>query len=182
MSQTVQKIRNIHSLVWIGLMAALLSVGGSVAIPIGPVPITLQTLFVFLAGLILGPRGAALAVLLYWVAGSLGLPVFAGGKAGLGIFLGPTGGFLLGFLPAAVFCGLFRSFSGRSFKFLVLVCVCAACIILTLGVLQLMLVLHISLGKALAVGVIPFLPGDVPKCLAAPAIYLFLNARGLLLR
>jgi biotin transport system substrate-specific component len=163
-------------------MAALISVGGGIAVPIGPVPITLQTLFVLLAGLILGPRGAAPAILLYWTAGILGLPVFAGGKAGLGIFFGPTGGFLLGFLPAAVFCGLFRRFFGRSFKLLVLVCAGATCITLVLGAVQLMLVLHVSLEKALALGVIPFLPGGALKCLAAPAIYLFLEARGLLPR
>jgi len=75
--------------------------------PLAPnVPITLQTLWVFLAGLVLGPIWAPVAFVLYLVAGLVGLPVFAGGNAGLGVLLGPTGGFLVGFPVAAAVIGL----------------------------------------------------------------------------
>ncbi len=77
------------------------------AIPVGAgiVPITLQTFGVLLAGAVLGSRRGGLAVLLYLVVGAAGLPVFAGGKAGLGVLTGPTGGYLIGFVLAAFLCG-----------------------------------------------------------------------------
>ncbi|MDL2210636.1 biotin transporter BioY [Desulfovibrio sp. OttesenSCG-928-O18] len=182
MSQAASLV-SIHRIVWIALMAALTAVGGMIAIPVGPlspVPITLQTMFVLLAGLILGPRGGALAMVLYMAAGSLGLPVFAGGKAGLAVFLGPTGGFLLGFVPAAVFCGFARKDPLRSFGVILAFCAFATLITLVLGTLQLAAVLQVSISKAVAVGVVPFLPGAVVKCLGATFIYRFLAARRLI--
>ncbi|MGB8933246.1 MAG: biotin transporter BioY, partial [Anaeromyxobacteraceae bacterium] len=83
-----------HRLVWTALLAACIAVGGWLQLPIGPVPITLQPLFILIAGYLLGPARGAAAVALYVLAGVLGMPVFAGGKAGLGVLLGPTGGYL----------------------------------------------------------------------------------------
>jgi biotin transport system substrate-specific component len=91
--------------VYASLMAALVAAGAYLAIPIGPVPIVLQNLFVFLSGLLLGPRWGAASIGVYLLAGSLGLPVFAGGVGGIGRFVGPTGGYLLGFLPAVYVIG-----------------------------------------------------------------------------
>ncbi|MDR1578324.1 MAG: biotin transporter BioY [Deltaproteobacteria bacterium] len=173
----------LHRLVWIALMAALTGVGGLLAIPINPfspAPITLQTMFVLLAGLILGSRAAAWAMLLYLLAGILGLPVFAGGRAGLAVFFGPTGGFLLGFVPAAMFCGLAKKEPVRSFLSVMGFCLVATAITLALGSIQLCLVLKISFVKALLVGVVPFLPGGLLKCLAAVSIYRFLAINKLL--
>ncbi len=176
-------LASIHRLVWIALMAALTGVGAVIAIPVtpfGPVPITLQSMFVLLAGLFLGPRGGVLAVTLYMAAGCLGLPVFAGGKAGLAAFIGPTGGFLIGFLPAAMVCGLAKSDPVKPFWVLLLYCTLATAVILALGALQLASVLQISLSKALAAGVAPFIPGGMAKCFAAAFIYRFLAGRRLL--
>ena len=171
-----------HRLVWTALLAALTGVGALIAIPapFSPVPITLQTMFVLLAGLILGPRGGALAMLLYMAAGALGLPVFAGGKSGIAAFIGPTGGFLIGFLPSAMFCGLARSGEEKPFWVLLLFCAVATAITLGMGTLHLSLALKISISKALAVGVLPFLPGAAIKCFAAAFIYRFLATRKLL--
>lgn len=178
-------LASIHRVVWTALLAALTAVGGIIAIPLGPVspvPVTLQTMFVLLAGFILGPRGGALAMLLYMAAGILGLPVFAGGKAGLAVFLGPTGGFLLGFIPSAVFCGFAKSDPPKPFAALFLFAACATAITLCLGTLQLAVVLKISVYKALALGTFPFLPGAAVKCAGAVFIYRFLAARRLLPR
>jgi biotin transport system substrate-specific component len=84
------------------LFAALIVVGAYVAIPFVPVPLVLANFFVILAGLILGPVWGGAAVAVYLVLGIVGLPVFAGGKGGFAVLLGPTGGFLLGYLAAAV--------------------------------------------------------------------------------
>lgn len=88
--------------IFAALIAALTLIG---SIQVGPVPITLQTLGVLLAGAILGARNGTLAVLLYLAVGALGVPVFAGGTGGFAPFLGPTGGFLLGFILAAWIAG-----------------------------------------------------------------------------
>jgi biotin transport system substrate-specific component len=173
----------LHRLVWVALLAALTAAGAFIAVPLGPVspvPVTLQTMFVLLAGLILGPRGGAAAMLLYLAAGCLGLPVFAGGKAGLAVLLGPTGGFLLGFAPAAMLAGLARRLGVRSLPPLLLYCAAATSITLVAGTAQLMLLLDISLSRAIAVGVAPFLPGGALKCLAAAGVYRYLRSRRLL--
>lgn len=182
MSQTVN-LPSIHRLVWTGLLAALTAVGAAIAIPLGPlspVPVTLQTMFVLLSGLILGSRGGAIVILLYFAAGALGLPIFAGGKAGLAAFLGPTGGFLIGFLPCAMLAGLGAGAPTKPAKLILLYCAVGTSITLAMGTVHLMLVMDISLAKALAVGVTPFLPGAALKCLAATTIYRFLASRRLL--
>jgi len=178
-----QSLFSIHRLVWIAIMAALTAVGAMISIPVvpfSPVPISLQTMFVLLAGLILGPRYGALAMLLYLAAGTLGLPVFAGGKSGLAAFLGPTGGFLIGFLPSAVICGLGKSMPVKPYWILFIYCAIATAVTLAIGAAQLAFLLKISMGKALAVGVVPFLPGAVFKCLGAAFIYRFLAVRRLI--
>ena len=72
-----------------------------IPVPLVPLPVTLQTLGVMLAGLVLGPRLAALAIGIYLVLALIGFPVLPGGRGGLAVFAGPTGGFLIGFLAGA---------------------------------------------------------------------------------
>jgi biotin transport system substrate-specific component len=85
----------------------------SVDLPLTPVPQTAQTLAVLAAGIVLGSRWGAIAMLIYVVLGAVGLPVFAGGAAGLDRMTGPTSGFLLGFIPGAAIAGWWVE-SGRS--------------------------------------------------------------------
>lgn len=92
-------------LAYIAVFAALLSALSQLTVALGPVPFTLQTLGVALAALILGPWRGAAAVLLYIVVGAAGLPVFAGGKAGLSVLLGATGGYLVSFVIGSIVIG-----------------------------------------------------------------------------
>ena len=94
-----------REITYTALFAALIAVGALVSIPITTVPFTLQVLFVLLAGMVLGPRLGALAVIAYLLLGLIA-PVYAGGTSGLGALFGPTGGYLWGFLPAVVLTGL----------------------------------------------------------------------------
>ena len=91
--------------VYASLMAAFIAAGAYMAIPVGPVPIVLQNLFVMLTGLLLGPKWGLASVTVYLLAGVCGLPVFAGGTGGIGRIAGPTGGYLLGYLPAVFIIG-----------------------------------------------------------------------------
>lgn len=179
MSQTAN-VLNIHRLVWVSLMAALTGIGALVAVPLGPVspvPVTLQTMFVLLAGLVLGPRGGVIAMLLYMAAGIMGLPVFSGGKSGLAVFAGPTGGFLISFILMAFMAGLAR---GLGFGHILAACLAASAANLFFGCIQLMLLLDVTPARAIAIGVTPFLPGGLAKCLAAAGIYRFMARRRLL--
>jgi len=87
------------------LFGALTALGAYILLPVPPVPITLQTLFLYLAAAVLGGALGAWSQIVYLLLGVIGLPVFAGGKAGLGVLTGPTGGYLAGFIPAAWLTG-----------------------------------------------------------------------------
>src|SRR3972149_8733623 len=98
-------IEKLRWMVLASLWAALTAVGAYIHVPIGPVPIVLSTLFVLLSGLLLGSRWGLTSMCLYLLVGAIGMPVFAGGKGGLAHFLGPTGGYLFGFLFASWITG-----------------------------------------------------------------------------
>ena len=160
----------------IAVFASLIAVFAlTPAIPVGAlgVPITLQTLAVALTGLILGPWRGFLATALYVVVGLAGLPVFAGGTAGLGAFARPSVGYLLSF-PFAALAGFI------AYRFLarhqgrwgwLFVAALAASLVLVhpAGIVGMSLVGHLDLGKAALLD-LPFWPGDIAKMLAAAVI------------
>lgn len=159
---------SLRGMVYASMFAALTAVGAYIAIPLQPVPITLQTLFTNLAGALLGGYLGALSQLVYVVLGVMGLPVFAGGKAGLGVLLGPTGGYLVGFIAGTYFMGrMIERREQAGFGWILLALGVGHVVIYGLGALQLSVVAHLSAAKALAVGVLPFLPGDILKILVA---------------
>lgn len=165
--------------VYAALFAALMAAGAFLIIPIGPVPVVLQNLFVLLAGLILGPRGGLAAVAVYLLAGALGLPVFAGGSGGLARFLGPTGGYLVGYLPAVAVVGLIsrraRPAVGRQVVIWDLLAMLAGMLLIySCGLFWLKTVTGLNWPQSLALGLFPFLPGDALKIAAAVPL-----ARGL---
>lgn len=162
--------KNLRMTVYAALMAALMAAGAYIAIPVGPVPIVLQNLFVMLAGLLLGPRWGTVSVGVYLLAGAFGLPVFSGGSGGLARFAGPTGGYLLGFLPAVYLIGLISRRKRRRALWDVLAMVLGTALIYALGVSWLIVWTHMGLQKALAAGVLPFLVGDALKIAAAVPI------------
>ncbi|MCL0105994.1 biotin transporter BioY [Thermodesulfovibrionales bacterium] len=85
-------------MVFSAMFAALTALGAFITIPIGPVPITLQPFFIHLGALLLGGYLGALSQFIYVLVGVMGLPVFSGGGSGIGHLLGPTGGYLIGFI------------------------------------------------------------------------------------
>jgi len=155
---------SLRGMVNASLFGALTAVGAYIIIPLPPVPITLQTLFLGLAGTLLGARLGALSQVVYLFLGILGLPVFAGGKAGIGVLFGPTGGYLIGFVAAAFVIGKLAALKERpGFALLCLSLVAGTSVVYALGILQLSLVARLTPLKALTVGVLPFLPGDLLK-------------------
>lgn len=156
--------------IFAALIAALTLPGG---IPLGfGVPVTLQTLGVMLAGVILGARVGALAVTAYVALGLAGLPIFSGGTAGLGVLFGPTGGYLLGFVLSAYMIGwLTERFGPKPSFWRLLVATLTGGIIgvYIIGVPWLAIVTGIGLAPALVSNVV-FIPGVIIKGVVAAAV------------
>jgi biotin transport system substrate-specific component len=159
------------------LFAALTALGAYITVPLWPVPVTLQTFFVYLAAAMIGWKAATLSQLIYIALGLAGLPVFAGGKAGPTVFLGPTGGYIVGFVLAALIAGLIIE-KKRERRWVVLALLIATGIIYASGFLYLSVWLHMVKGEAISsafytafsVGVIPFIVGDLIKVILASYI------------
>ena len=156
------------------LFAALTAAGAFIAIPIGPVPIVLQNFFALLSGLILGPLLGSAAVGLYLIAGILNFPVFAGAAGGIARFAGPTGGYLPGYLLAALSAGIIAGKPRLSYTSPLPRIIAAAAVGLLViyipGLLWLKISGKLDWTKTLLAGFIPFLPGDVLKGIAAVII------------
>lgn len=149
------------------LIAAVTGILSLISLPLAfsSVPVTGQTLGVMLAGMLLTPAQAGLAMLTYLLLGVAGAPVFAGGSGGLSIFAGPTGGYLLGFLPAAVVIAWVR---GKGKWPLMAVATVVGLLTYYLpGTLWLSKVTGASLGVSLSLGFLPYLPGDILKAVIA---------------
>lgn len=160
----------------IAIFAALIIVLGMVTIPIpGGVPITGQTLGVMLAGAVLGPRRAPLAVLLVLVLAAVGLPVLAGGRGGMGVFVGPSAGYLAGWVVGAAVIGLIAH-SGRItwWRTGAAALVGGILVVYLFGIPVQALAMHIDLGPT-ALSSLVFLPGDLLKAAAATALTLALR-------
>lgn len=156
--------------VFAALFAALTAVGAYLAIPIGPVPIVLQNLFVLLAGLLLGARWGLTSVSVYLLAGACGLPVFAGGTGGIGRFVGPTGGYLIGYLPAVFLTGWIAAKAGRRAVGDVAAMLCGMLALYACGITGLKLLTGLTWPRAVAAGMLPFLPGDALKIAVAVTV------------
>ena len=149
------------------LGVVLLAVSARIQIPFWPVPMTLQTLAVLAIGAACGARLGAATVLAYIAAGVAGLPVFAGG-AGLAYLAGPTGGFLVGFVAAAWIVGYFADRGyGRSIVGALAVLIVADAAIFAVGVGWLSTI--IGPDKAIAAGLVPFVPAEILKIGVAAA-------------
>lgn len=141
----------------------------SFPLPFSPVPITGQTLAVLLTGVLLGSWRAGVCLLVYLAEGSMGLPVFAGGKAGVMHLLGPTGGYLLGFVPAAFLVGwLAERGWDRRFNTAFAAMLLGNMVIYLFGLPW--LAYFVGGERVLVAGLLPFIPGDLAKLLLATAI------------
>jgi biotin transport system substrate-specific component len=158
------------------MFGAATAAGAYIMIPLPLVPITLQTLFLNLAAALLGGRKGALSQVVYVLIGIIGLPVFAGGKAGLGVLLGPTGGYLIGFIVGAYVVGkLIEIREDPGFAWTACSMVVGMIVIYACGITQLSLIARLSVGKAISVGALPFLIGDILKIIAAALLSLKLK-------
>lgn len=168
----MQRRNTATDLALIATFTAIIVVTSVVSIPIGSVPITLQTFSVLLAGAVLGARRGLLAVLLYLLLGAIGLPVFAGGSSGLATFVGPTAGYLIGMPLAAWLTGCWvqriprksgaAHTTSRGVHIFFAAFVSELAVMHTLGIAVMMWRLQISFWEALMIDV-AFIPLGIVK-------------------
>ncbi|PTE20065.1 biotin transporter BioY [Cereibacter changlensis JA139] len=154
--------------------AALITLGAKVQIPFWPVPMTLHTLAVFLVAAALGSRLGLAAMAAYLGAGAIGLPVFSGAPErgiGLAYLAGPTGGYLAGYLVAAGLIGWLAA--GRGWMRRALAMLAGLAVVYAAGLAW--LAFFVPGPKLLAVGLVPFLPGDLVKIALATTLLSGLN-------
>lgn len=173
-----------HSLMSDGLLVVagsiFIALLAQIAIPVGPVPVTGQTIGVLLTAAVLGRRRGSLAVATYLAEGALGLPVFAGGRAGIVVLAGPTGGYLVGFLAAAIIVGALADagFDRKPVTTFAAMAAGSASIYL-FGVFW--LARFTGWDSVLGLGVTPFLFGDALKAAVAtlllPSAWRFVRKR-----
>ncbi len=157
----------------IGMFTALTAIGAFISIPVGPVPITLQSFFVLLSGIILGSKKAMYSQIAYLLLGLAGLPIFANFIGGLQIIFKPSFGFLIGYIAVAYFVGKITETESKTTKNLSIAVLAGTFILYTIGLPYMYYILNIMLDKSLSImqilnmGMFMFIPGDMIKAILA---------------
>ena len=159
-----------NRLFWIIAFSLLTVAGAQIAIPIKPVPFSLQTMMVVLAGAFLGSKNGAYSQLLYLFLGSIGLPVFANGAMGIAYLFGPTGGYLLAF-PLGAFLTGYIVEKNKNYIVVTLAMFAGEALVILCGTLFLNIFFIKQFSEALKVGGILFSLATVIKVFAAVSIY-----------
>jgi len=147
------------------------ALGAHAEVPMVPVPMSLQTLAISVIGLTYGARLAAVTLLAYLAQGAMGMPVFAGGGAGLVYMMGPTGGYLVGFVAMAWLTGwMVEHGFGRGFLRLFVAAFVPAMLLFIPGALWLWAITPLDMAGAVAAGVTPFLLGGIVKSVIAAMV------------
>ena len=162
--------RETRDMVFTALFAAVLAVAAPFSVDIGPVPLTFATFAIYLAAIAIGAKRGVAAVLIYILLGGFGLPVFSRFQGGFHIIAGVTGGFLIGYIPLVFVVGIFADkYSGNIFAYALGILI-GTILLYTVGVVWFMYLTGSALTAALLICVVPFLPGDALKAIAACAI------------
>ncbi|KAB2329816.1 biotin transporter BioY [Bacillus mesophilum] len=158
----------LRSMIVTALFAAVIGVMAQMVIPIPPVPITGQTLAIGLAATILGAKYGTFSVLLYLMIGAAGVPVFAEFSGGLSTIVGPTGGYLIGFIPAVFIMGFYMEKTAFTFLHAMIANTIGMLIALIFGTVWLKIAADMSWLAAIAGGITPFIiVGLIKAALAA---------------
>lgn len=173
-----KKTLSVRSMVFTAIMTAVLCVAAPFSIPIpSAAPLSLATFAIYLIGTLLGRSKGSAAVALYILIGMVGLPVFSGFMGGFAKVAGVTGGYIIGYVPCVFLTGLFTELSGGKLRGMVAGMIFGTLALYVLGTIWFMLFTGSGLSEALAGCVIPFLPADVLKMIAACGVSVPLRNR-----
>jgi len=173
MSQNIK----LHMMIVTALFAAIIGVLAQITIPLPLVPITGQTLAIGLAATILGSRYGTISSLLYIVMGAIGIPVFAQMSGGLGVVFGPTGGFIVGFIPAAFIIGYYLEKTSFTIIQAIIANIIGMIVTLIFGTMWLKLSAELSWTAAFISGFAPFVVVGIIKAVFAGWIGVLVRKR-----
>ena len=180
---TETKTLSIKNIALIGVITAVTCILAPMSVPIGLVPISLTNLVIYFGLYILGTSKGTISYLVYLLLGLVGLPIFSGFSAGPQKLFGPTGGYLIGFIPMAIIAGIFIEKSGRKIVLSMVGMILGTVVCYAFGTAWLAYEAHMNFKAALWAGVIPFIPGDLIKMIlamiAGPVLKKALNKAGL---
>lgn len=169
---------NVRSMVFMAIFAALICIAAPFAIPMpGLVPISLGTLAIYFTGALLGGRRGAVSVAVYIMLGAVGLPVFTGFMGGFAKVLGPTGGYIVGYIPLVLLTGIFSDMPSKKHWTMPVGMVIGTAVMYSFGTVWFMIMNSSTLAAALMSCVVPFLIGDSIKIVVATAIAIPLKSR-----
>lgn len=173
------KRQNVLKITMVALMASIICILAplSIPIPFSIVPISCATFAIYLTAGVLGAKLGTISVAIYILLGFVGLPVFAGWSAGAGVVIGPTGGYIFGYLLIAFFAGICMNKKNASTLRMAFGMVLGTIGCYTIGTLWLGMQLHLNVKEALMAGVIPYILGDVIKIILALLIIKPLRAQ-----
>ena len=149
------KNKNLYNYIFTAFFVAIIAIFSQIAIPFGPIPLTLQTFAVALAGYTLERKYAVLSILVYLALGAVGMPVFSNFKGGISAFFGATGGFLIGFLLLVLLCTFGKGKSKIIYSLLGLI-LCHLC-----GVIWFSFILSNSIWQAFLISSLPYILKDL---------------------
>ena len=168
---------SVFPMILTSLCAAIIAVLAQIIIPLPLIPITGQTLAIGLVVTILGLKHGTYAVLLYILLGAIGLPVFQSFTGGLGILFGPTGGYIIGFIPTALVIGFYLKKTRLTFTHALVANILGMLVTLAFGAVWLKYLAELSWTGALLSGVIPFLIVGVIKAILAAWVGVIVRQR-----
>ena len=163
----------VRNMVFTALFAALICVASPFSIQVGPIPITLATFAIYLTGAILGGKRGMVATAVYILIGAVGLPVFSGFRGGFGVLFGPTGGYIIGYIPLVLITGIFAEMNAKKINRAVVTVIgmiLATAALYTFGTVWYMIVSGNDLVTALTACALPFIPGDAIKIACVTAV------------
>lgn len=163
---TDNKKSNISDIVIIGFFVAVIAVCSQIVIPFGQIPFTLQTVGVFLSASLLGSRRATCSVFVYILLGAVGLPVFSAFSGGLGFLLGPTGGYIIGFLFTAFVVGFITEKLGKTVGVLALSMTIGILLCYAFGTAWFCVIMKKDVLYGLLCCVVPYIIPDIVKIVA----------------
>lgn len=166
----------IRDLTATAVMTAVMCVLGPIAVPIGPVPISLTNLAIYMSLYLLGLKRGGLSCLLYITLGAAGMPVFSGAAGGMAKILGPTGGYIIGFLPMALIAGAAIERTHRRAVHIAAM-IAGTLVCYAAGTAWFSVVTGMDLASTLALCVWPFVPGDLLKIIVSSHFGPIIRAR-----
>lgn len=159
-----------RTMILCALFAATTAALSQIALPLGPVPLNLATFSVLCAGALLGSKAGCISQIIYVLLGAAGAPVFSLFRGGPGVLVGPTGGYIVGYILAAWVVGFVTERSSNKTSFLALAMLAGFFAYMIPGTCWYMFSTHTGLAASLTACVLPFLPGDILKMAAATVL------------